>query len=135
MPSTRIDTGGKLDDETVAAANARLAAMPALHTTRTLNSAADTALAALPIAPHAQPDPLTIRDATEEYKAQQEPAPEKRTRTTVGKLLQRYQERVAEYTQLIADAEHRITVDKLLQEEYTAGRKFWREAIAEIERD
>ena len=43
MMSTRIDTGGKLDDETMAAANERLAAMP-------------------------------LRDASDEYKAQQEAA-------------------------------------------------------------
>jgi hypothetical protein len=70
MVSTRIDTGGTLDDETVAAANKRLAAMPTLQPVRILNTTA------LPAEPHTQPELLTIRDATEEYKAQQEPAPD-----------------------------------------------------------
>ncbi len=64
-----------------------------------------------------------------------EPETSKKTRTTVGKLLQRYQDREAELVKSVSEME--ATIDnyqnRLSEEKFKLS--VWREAIAEINSD
>jgi len=59
----------------------------------------------------------------------------KKTRTTVGKLLQRYQERVDVLTSEITAAEQSIAAQQTALDSMRFKLSVWREAIAEINSD
>lgn len=73
----------------------------------------------------------------QEAPATQPPAAEapKRTRTTVAKIVEKYQEREAEAVKNIAEIESIIASYQTKLNELKFKLTFWREAIAEIEGD
>lgn len=62
-----------------------------------------------------------------------EPQTEKRTRTTVGKLLARYQERVRDCELAVSGAKMDINLLEVKIADQEREKAFWLEAIAEIE--
>lgn len=62
-------------------------------------------------------------------------AGEKRTRTTVAKLLQKYQERLDDTVNEIEQVERVIAGQQLLLTQLRYRQDLWREAIAEINAD
>ena len=115
--STSFDTE-KLDDEALAAANARVAAInrkqPQPYTQTTVIQPPPEA----PVPPPKEADP--------------EP---KRERMTVGKLAERYQKRIAENTENIAKMESIVVSYQQKIAEHKASLAVWQEALAEIKAD
>ena len=86
-----------------------------------------------------QPAPATPIVATqaplpEPIPAPAEPEPKKQ-RTTVPKLLQRYQARVEELEASIATVKASIAQQQFLLKDLDSRLFVWREAIAEVEKD
>jgi hypothetical protein len=121
--ATSFDTE-KLDDEALAAANARLASMPNLQVkpiepTPTLH------------ANHGHPNPPAAP-----APAAKEPEPEaRRQRMTVGRLAQKYQERITEITANLEKMESIVSSYQRKLEEEKCSLKVWQEALAEINAD
>ena len=118
MMTTRIAPSEQLDDATVAAANERLA--KAGITSHAPEQTAQQVLAQTqtPTAVDRGPGADTAKQ-----------------RTTVGKLLKRYQDRLKAIADSIIEAQTIIDIQREHIDECERQQAFWREAIAEIERD
>jgi hypothetical protein len=114
--ATSFDTE-KLDDEALAEANKRLAAMPKPEPTLHAN--------------HGHPNPPAAP-----APAAKEPEPEaRRQRMTVGRLAQKYQERITEITANLEKMESIVSSYQRKLEEEKCSLKVWQEALAEINAD
>jgi hypothetical protein len=160
MMSTRMEPGEKLDDATIEAANARLAAKLGIGPSTAkaaeeggvgphnimgvlqemsrpqtgIPPAIDPALRiGLPSA--ADLDAVAAEQKAAQETAQQEAPKPKQTRTTVGKLRERYQNRIDLLNVEIDDAKVGIATRQVTIQKCEQKRAFWLEAIAEIERD
>ena len=123
MMTTRIAPSEQLDDATVAAANERLAkAGITSHApvTAVTEQTAQQVLAQTPT-------PTAVDRGPGADTAKQ--------RTTVGKLLKRYQDRLKAIADSIIEAQTIIDIQREHIDECERQQAFWREAIAEIERD
>ena len=122
MSNTSFNTL-ELDPETMATATSKVAKILAEeqtnHVTNTLNNTPAGVIHPAPPAPAASPT---------------EPE-QKRTRMTVGKLLQKYKDREAEAAAEMAQVEDQLNKLTAQREGLTAQRAFLQGLIAEIEAD
>jgi hypothetical protein len=86
-------------------------------------------------APHGSPNPPPQQPGTASNGNPPNEDGPKRTRMTVGKLTERYQQRVADFDDHILDAQQQIQSLEAQIGDWTSKRNFWREAIAEIAAD